>query len=227
MKKLLTLIAITSAIIPAIHGMDTNLPAGVQTQYDNLTVFIKNADVDGFKQAFDTATLPAENIAALRQTVAETKTAITNELEAMGNTTKNWSKITKGGLATIGGFWAGISIPTALYLCNTIRIYSPNMSNAKKYAYTLLDIGIVPFIPSDLTCMVIQKMLGIKKIKDFPKTIRICVLATNMIACLGVAYKGLTYGPKIFKAGLNYKEHLQNMLANLDAIDAHITQSKA
>lgn len=220
MKKLFTLIALTSAIIPALHGMDTNLPVDVQKKYDHLTVLIQNADIDAFKSAFDALTLPAENIAALRQTIAETKTTITNELNAMGDKTKNWSKIVKGGLASIGGLWAGVSIPSILWF-----IYK----SKKRFTYDPsipVAIGSLPIIiPTGLIGLSIKEMFKITV--SHAETLRSSILVPNMIACLYAAYKGLTYGKKTLKAGLNYKEYLQNMLTNLDVIDAHITQAKA
>jgi len=85
MKKFLTLITLTGALVPAIQSMDTNLPADVQKQYNNLITLIQNANVQAFKPAFDAVTLPTESIASLRQTVAETKTTVTKELEVLGD----------------------------------------------------------------------------------------------------------------------------------------------
>lgn len=220
MKKLFTLIALTSAIIPALHSMDTNLPTDVQKQYDNLTALIQNADFDAFKPAYDALRLPAATITALRQTIIETKATITNELDAMGDKTKSWSKIAKGGLASIGGLWTGVSIPTTLWF-----IYKSN----KRYTYDPAPpviIGSLPIIvPTALIGISIKELF---KISDsYIKIIRNCIVVPNIMACLYAANKGLTYGYKTFTAGVNYKEHLQNMLANLDAIDAYITQAKA
>jgi len=209
MKKLFTLIAITSAIIPAIHGMDTALPTEVQKKYDNLTVLIQNADVDAFKTAFDTLTLPAENIAALRQTVVETKTTVANELEAMGDKTKSWSKIIKSGLASIYGL---SNVTVALSW-----IYYASVKKAKKPSILIL----LPAVPA-LTPL-IPPAVVLNNLKISPQLQRyLGISATTFIA-----YKAISYGIKTLKTGLNYKEHLQNMLANLDAIDAHITQAKA
>ncbi len=211
MKKLFTLIALTCGIIPTLHGMDTNLPADVQKQYDNLTVLIQNADIETFKPAFDALTLSAENIAVLHQTVAETKAAVTNELEAMGDKTKNWSKTVKGSLASVGGLWAGISIPSLMYLVYKGETEIPG--------FFPLCIGSIPNIIPTLLIFTATGRLEEKK--------RVIATIPGSLLNLGIAYKALTYGTKTLKVGLNYKKHLQNMLTHLDAIDTHIAQPKA
>ncbi len=213
MKKLFTLIALTCGIIPALHGMDTNLPADVLKKYNNLTVLIQNADIEAFKPAFDALTLPTENIAALRQTIAETKAAITNELESMGDKIKSWSKIFKGGLASIGGTIAGASSTALLtFLLNKYSIENERIENLS-----------LPFaIPTLLPMMLFTSYL--KKLKHTTSDKAIYITA---LLYLGTAYKAIPYGIRTFKIGLNYKEHLQNMLVDLDAIDAHIAQPKA
>ncbi len=218
MKKFFTLIALSSALVPAIHGMDTNLPADVQKKYDNLTALIQNADIESFKPAFDGTTLPTESIAALRNTVAETKTTVTKELEAIGDKTKSWSKIVKGGLTTFLSGWAGLAAPAT----GAMILFDPaSMNNA------LIMFLVAAVLPVGIPCMII--MHGIEKIKNSATSITTnrSIGAIIALACLGAAYKGIPYGLKTFKAGWNYKEHLQNMLTNLDAIDAHIAQAKA
>ena len=213
MKKFFTLITLISALVPALHGMDTNLPADVQKKYDHLVTLIQNADVEAFKPAFDAITLPAESIASLRQTVAETKATITKELEIMDGKTKSWSKLTKGGLTTVGGFVALVSGTAALiYLLNYVKI---NNRTIEDYAIPLAIPAVIPAFLFD------------RYIKNSNATIDFRMLAATSAVYLAAAYKGIPYGIKTFKAGLNYKEHLQNMLINLDEIDAYITQAKA
>ncbi len=121
MKKFFTLITFTIAIIPAIHGMDTNLPADIQKKYNNLAALIQNADVEGFKSAFNALALPAEHIAALQHTMLETKATVARELETMGDNNKNWTKIAKGLLATFSGAVAGVSGIGCLAFCSIFQ----------------------------------------------------------------------------------------------------------
>jgi len=217
MKKFFTLITLTSALIPAIHGMDASLPADVQKKYDNLITHIQNADIEAFKPEFDAITLPAENIVILQYTVLATKEAVAKKLNAMGDNNKSWSKIAKGGLATIGGAIAGISGAAGLiYSLNNLTIDNETINDF--LVDNLATIGNLSCIPSSLFDVYITELSN----TAFQGTV-----ATTSLLYLGAAYKGFTYAHKTFKAGLNYKEHLQNMLNDLDAIDAHIAQAKA
>ena len=65
--------------------------------------------------------MPAESIASLHQTVAETNIAITKELEALGDKTKSWSKLAKGGLASVGGAVAGVFGTAALIVISLMN----------------------------------------------------------------------------------------------------------
>lgn len=213
MKKLFTLIALTSAIIPALHSMDTNLPTDVQKQYDNLTALIQNADFDAFKPAYDALRLPAATITALRQTIIETKATITNELDAMGDKTKSWSKIVKGSLATIGGI--AIGLPTVFIDITEVRRLKAKYAIHKNLTST------------EYKNSVLSPWYRLEKTFIQENILSSALITTASLAIFSATYKGLTYGIKTFKTGLNYKEHLQNMLTNLDAIDAHITHAKA
>lgn len=212
MKKFFTLLAITSAIIPVIHGMEANLPADVQKKYDNLTVLIQSADIEAFKPAFDELTLPTENIAALRQVVAETKTAVAKELEAMGDKNKNWSKIAKGGLASVAGAIAGIS--GAAGLITFFNAATKNNQIIREYTQSFATLAIIP-------------TAFLRECIELSNVIQMSLISATSILYLDTTYKTIPYGIKTLKAGLNYKEHLQTMLADLDAIDAHMAQVKA
>lgn len=194
MKKFFTLIAFTSAFVPAIHGMEADLFADARKKYDYMIQLIKKADIEAFKRAFDEAKLPSSNslrvnaakmetikaVLVLEQVAFETKAEISKELEALGDSNKNWSKITKGGLATLGGAFIGVAGINDIVSC-----FSGNKSKE-----TICKILVI-------------YTLG------FP-----------------VAYKSLTYGYENLKVGLNYKQHLQDKLTNLDAIAAHIAHAK-
>lgn len=124
MKKFFTLIAFTCALVPALHGME----ADVQKKHDHLIALIKNADVNAFIPAFDEAKLLLSNslmalnhtekiesiiesikaVLALEQAMLETKAAVAKELEALGDSSKNWSEIGKGGLETLAGSIASV-----------------------------------------------------------------------------------------------------------------------
>ncbi len=137
MKKFLTLIAFIGALVPAVHGMEANLFSDVQKKYDHLVTLIKNADVDAFKLAFDEAKLPSTDslmvlhhaakiesikaVAVLEQVVLETKAAVAKELEALGDSNKNWSKIVKGALATFSAGWTGVSSLIVTAECINIK----------------------------------------------------------------------------------------------------------
>lgn len=217
MKKLFTLIGMICAIIPATYSMDTSFPADIQKQHDNLTVLIQNADVNAFKSAFGAVTLPTATIAALRQTITEIKTAVTNELNTMNSKTKNWSKIAKGGLTTIGGFWASISGPALYCFLQGNNIH-------EKIKFALVGLSIPTIAPSFLA---IKSIETIKKPYIVAQRYKTCITIINALTCLGIAYKAIPHGIKTFTAGLNYKKHLQSMLDSLDAIDTYIVQTKA
>ncbi len=206
-KSLITAITFTLACTSAMHGMDTSLSADMQKKYNNLTVLIQNADAEAFKPAFDALTLPAEHIAALEQTVLETKTAVTKEIEAMGNKNKNWSKIIKGGL----GSWCGLSGAVLAFA----GIDNSKPSNLTRMIFTpaFLANSIISYLANKY----MEKKLNHPNNFDY------------IFGTLGVGFTvyGLKYGIENLIIGLNYKQHLQNMLANLDAIDAHIAQAKA
>jgi hypothetical protein len=203
MKKLLTSLLFILACSPAIQSMERALPAETQKKYDNLVTLIQNADVELFKPAFDDLTLPAESIAALQQVVTDTKTKVTQELEALGDGTKSWSKIIKGGLLT---YYAGSNI-----LISSIFIY--NLITGSR-PHNVVFAFATPAIISLLPLSFILK----PRLSDYTYYGTMSALSA-LIAC-----KTLPYALKTFKDELNYKDYLQNILANLDSIEAHINQ---
>lgn len=218
MKKFLIVILLVNTFISTPHTMKANSPVDMRKQYDNLKTLIHKADVEAFKIAFDElASVEKRNVGLdLEQVIVETKTAINEEIKALGDTNKNWSTIIKGGLASIGGFVGGIS-GTAGLMCALDRMHiidlQPSTFNS-----------IAPF--AELACGPIAAFDWCKGGLTDLSIVHKVIVATSALY-LVAAYKGLTYGAKTFKAGLHHKQRLQNQLANLDAIAAHISQTHA
>ncbi len=273
MKKFFTLIALMSACIPAIQGMEANLPTDVQKKYDKLTVLIQNADIKAFKPAFDALTLPAKNIAALRQIVLDAKTAVNKEIKVLSDKNKTWAKIAQDALAGV----YGLSDPAAVLDAHTLPSESVNALqqvalNTKTDVTTKLEVmgdnnkdwsqiakgalAGVYGVSNILTVFVFaNSLLTATTSTDVPSTflLSLCMPAMLPVGILDyvsaklsggyrfrermkcsfivvlpiIAYKTIPYGIKTFKAGLNYKQYLQDQLINLDAIAAHITHVQA
>jgi len=232
MKKFFTLIAFTCAFIPAIQGMANSLPADVQKKYDHLVALINNADVEAFKPAFDTENLPTESIAGLKQSLFEIKATINKELTTMGDNNKSWSKIAKGTLATLGGM-SGVA---SIYCAGNRIIIDNDQYVPKLIKWLALPVALPVALAGFLTYATLVSgqieipVTGKRSSKQDVKRIKQDVKRTgdSILGIMGfiTAYKGLTYGYENLKAGLNYKQYLQDQLTNLDAIAAHITHVK-
>lgn len=222
MKKLFISIVLTSVIVFTSYGIDTDLPADVQKQYNNLVVLIQNGDADAFKSAFDAIRLPVESIASLQNIVVETQAVIAKELKAMGNKTKNWSQIIKGMLAVFGGSWAGLAPFANASLIGKILFYGPDIIEDMTLPNEFLLIAGLPACWSSSPFV----FNGIEKIfdREFGLILDRSLLVINTFICFGIAYKGIPYGIKTFKNGLDYKEYLQTMLVSLDAIDKYMQE---
>jgi len=213
MKKFFTLIAFTCAFIPAIQGMANSLPADVQKKYDHLAALINNADVEAFKPTFDALT-PLEKITLgsdFEQSVIKARVVINTEIESLGDNNKNWSKIAKGGLASVGGAIAGIS-----GIAGLIGSFNHTILKSAAVYSAVGSLALLALMPTFLFSECIMKLGG---------DLAVSAVAATSILYLEAAYKGLNYGPKTLKAGFNYKKHLQDQLTNLDAIAAYMHEN--
>ncbi|MBA2306660.1 hypothetical protein H0W26_00830 [Candidatus Dependentiae bacterium] len=211
MKKPLMIIALLSSFVTVIHSTNIRVSADMQKEYEEIIARITRAEIVGF--TFDIPTMSPEEIAALRHSLLKAETAITTELEAMGDKTKNWSKITTGGLTTLSGIVSALWL-SALF-CNVVYGDEMKPDLLKKFG----DLGF------NLTDW-LKKDLG----KSFSPFWRETFMG-GVVGGIGASSSlfslwGLTYGPKIFKAGLNYKQHLHTILANLRVLDVQIDKTQ-
>ncbi len=87
-----------------------------------------------------------------------------------------------------------------------------------------MPAGYLAMIPVILSAHLFKK--NIAQLDQYPR-LSATILATTSLLYLTPLTKVFHTVLKTCKAGLNYKQHLQNILTNLDAIDAHIAQAKA
>lgn len=229
MKKFLTIIAFTSAFIPAIHGMEVKLPADVQNeseqkqnelmqeQYkligENLKLMIQDADEQLFKKFLDPWTLPIECLTELEHVVFEAKNKISAELNAKDCKNKNWSKMIKGSLAGIMGISGAVLANSILLEQCGVRVKVMIISIPAAF------IGILPtYLSKKIFTLLPMAMQPTSENHNN---------GVHFLTGVLMAYKVIPYGYKNIKNGLNYKQYLQDQLANLDAIAAHISQAKA
>jgi hypothetical protein len=223
MKKFLTLITLVGLSIPAIQG----LSADVQKKYDNLKSLIQNADVATFKSTFDALESVEKAVvrAELEQSVVEAKAAINKEIETLGDSNKNWSMIIKGSLATLCGISGIASIYTA---ANTttgkiIAMNAPFRKTPGPIRILAAPPVIFSMISNLITSCLSKTITGkIPGVHDQNRVIASILGVTGFT----MAYKSFPYAIKNLKAGLNYKQYLQDQIINLDAIAAHIAQAK-
>ena len=222
MKKFFILITLIGTSIFAIQDMEMNLSAAEQKEYDALKTFIHNADVESFKVALDALESGEKRSVmnlnlikfGLEQVIVETKAVINQEIEALGDATKNWPTMIKGGLASLGVLIGGVSGVTGL-VCALDRMF-------------IIDLGtmfysIVPFAtPTLLPISAFDLCRGGGT--HFPTAHK--VIAATSVLYLAAAYKGLTYGPKTLMTGYNYKQYLQDQLSKLDVIAGYVAQPK-
>jgi hypothetical protein len=227
MKKFLTLIAFTCALVPTIQGMEAYLyekaqkkAAKVHKRYDKLcdklNALIQSADTQAFKVAFDRETFPIENIRRLEQSVFEAKRAIAKKIDS----TKSWSKLAQGTLET------GVGILGTALACVSIK----NIITGTPLSEETLDKAELAFFFLSLLGEYRSVFLGgaLLSSNRFSRETRTkIVLGLSTFIGSALAYSGFTYGFKSLHDGWNYKQILQDKLANLDAIAAHIARAKA
>lgn len=218
MKKLFIFIVLLSAFVPVAYTTQVNAPVDVRKQYDHLKNLIYKADVEAFKIAFAQLTEKRNIKLDLEQVVVEVKTATIEEIEVLGDTNKNWSKVARGGLAKIVGLIGGISGLAGLIWTLDETINEDTILPVRKFSFKAAVPVIIP------TRALLDLITG-----EMPRlwsTQLIAATAGTSLLYLVAAYKGLTYGSKAFKVGWNYKQYLQDKLTKLDAIAAHITQAQ-
>lgn len=224
MKKFFTIIAFASAFIPAAQGVETSIPTDAQNEVvqeqfklinKTLKGLIQDADEQSFKKFFNpwSNLLPADYIVELGQTVLETKNKISAELNAKDCKDKNWSKIAKGALATIGAGWVYVSLPVLAY---DVIISRPTYIHINERITLLNAPTSLPIAGANLFAS--SNLLG-----DVGTMTAFCMVPFLYYGLLTNSY---AYGVKNLKAGWNYKQHLQDQITNLDAIAAHIAQAK-
>ena len=157
----------------------------------------------------DVQALPSESIDALQQVALDAKTDVARKLEAMGDNNKDWAQITKGALSAVYGV---SNIIAACAMAYSLSIGTPPIFVAPFCMPAIIPWAPLLYAHSKLEWGYYSSREGIR------------YLVVGVLPF--IAYKTIPYGIKTFKAGLNYRQHLQDQLTNLDAIAAHIAGAK-
>ena len=167
-------------------------------------MLIQNADLEGFKSAFDTVNLPIECTTGLLRTICNAM----KELVATRVKTQT-SKITEGIVEMIIGIISGLWLVS--FACSMTSDRTPE--TMKKFA----GAGF------NLTTLLRNKLPEKLSLPSFLNRAVVCGIGSVLgIVAFCFTFNGLTEGYKNLKVGFNYKQCLQHKLTNLETIAVYI-----